>query len=86
MLNTPKKGVIPEFQTQSAILLDHSRSRGMHRNKLMISPYPEEAFDSFFECKSWVKNFSTVQGIFGEGEERQVSDICYSFIGFNDFM
>lgn len=86
MLTTPKKGGEENFEVDFQVLAEHSRQRALNRNKLMILPHSEDIFESFFERQPLAKPPSSIQGIFGEGEERQVSDICYSFIGFNDFM
>jgi hypothetical protein len=52
----------------------------------MIEPHPIPEFEGFFKNTSSVVWNGSPKGIFGEGGERKVSDICYSFIGFSDFM
>lgn len=87
MISTPSKNQAPEIvQTVDSLLYKHSRERAFNRNELMLEPHNTLVFDSFFTNKDSVIWNGNIKGIFGEGETRQVSDICYSFVGFSDFM
>jgi hypothetical protein len=83
-METPEK--TPIVETVDSLLMKHARNRGFNRNELMLQSHSDEVFNSFFKNTESVVWNGNPKGIFGEGEERQVSDICYSFIGFSDFM
>jgi hypothetical protein len=89
MTSTPTKRQSQTEDTKNkeeTLLLIHAKERAFVRNELMLLPHSSEALQSFFENSCSVLWNGNSKGIFGEGEERKISDICYSFIGFSDFM